>query len=617
MTDQPDVKLRGLVNFPVRVTGGTAIDIEKANGEYTIDLDVSGLVENTNISVGDVAASWMLIWNKPQDAYRIVPYALAATAGVASLDGHTGALDIGASLTFTGDTLELANEFETRSDASAAAISTLAKSITVKRYGTGYPLSYATYIPGTSGGPLAFQEAGHHWWELDLSGGEANIFWFNVAGDDRVEHTAINAAIVLLAAAGGGRMYFPRPPVRYHITSPIQGKANISFSGDGGISSKIYCDDCNGIELDFNAAYGKVVIEDLYFEGMNGTGKRYAIKRPGTLDDADELYGVTISRVLMRHFYAAMHFRATRNLTVFDCWGEHLNSGIELIGKNIVCNIIDNRFVRADGYSYLGDGLIVGVDVDYFDFTSGTGIVPCEGVEVHRNNLFGFTYGIRGNFANSANFENNNISATLYGVWISDINGMCSIQKNDIELSTGAAESGIHLAPQGSANPARYNLKNNHIIGGTGVVGVSGIFVGDFQHNVTIEGNTIERMVGYDIKLDSPGKVRVHDNTCLSTAVTAAIRVDTRQFEVITVTENNCRNPITIVSASDLVNRYVVSENNVVNGVPDAPYVLTSAGTPQSVVTSGWIGQDCLDSVNGKWYRANAAGVNNAWVALN
>lgn len=506
--------------------------------------------------------------------------------------------------------------FETRTRAIASIILPMLTSIRIQRYADGFPLAYAVYIPGTSAGPMAFQEAGGNWWQLDLSGGLANIFWFGVAGDGRVEHTPINAAITMLAAAGGGRMYFPRPPLHYHIASPIQGKPNVSFSGDGGLASKILCDNCNGIELNFSTSYGKVIIEDLYFEGVNGAASQlHAIKVPGTLDDADELYGVTISRNQIRYFYGAMHFRATRNLTISDNWGESLNSGIELIGKDLVVNIIGNRLVRGDGYGSLGD--VVGIDVEYFDFTDGAGIVPCEGVEIHYNLIFGFAYCLRAGLCNSLNFENNNIDATLYGVSLGAVQGMCSVQKNDIEMQSSAAVAGIYLTAQSAVISAKFNLKNNHITGTPTVAGVSGIVVEDKQHNFTIEGNMIEHMDGYDINVNSPGKGRIHDNLCLSTAATSAIRVDTRQVEVITITENNCMQPIEIVSASDLKNRYVIREDNIVNGVLQPPYLLTNAGSPQGVVVSGYAGQDCQDTANNKWYRATLPAVNNSWVALN
>lgn len=108
MTDLPDVKLRALPNFPVRVTGRTATTISKENGQWYVDHDVSELMQNPNISADEVAQSWMTIWNSVTDVYQNVPYALAATSGVSSIDGKTGALDIGNGLAFTGDTLQVA-----------------------------------------------------------------------------------------------------------------------------------------------------------------------------------------------------------------------------------------------------------------------------------------------------------------------------------------------------------------------------------------------------------------------------------------------------------------------------------------------------------------------------
>jgi hypothetical protein len=103
----PDVKLRAMVNFPARVTGGTAIDIEKASGAFTINFDVSGLVQNPNISEAEVGQCWSLVWNKTTNAYEMVPFSLSATSGVSSIDSKTGALDLGDGLEFTGDTLDL------------------------------------------------------------------------------------------------------------------------------------------------------------------------------------------------------------------------------------------------------------------------------------------------------------------------------------------------------------------------------------------------------------------------------------------------------------------------------------------------------------------------------
>jgi len=107
MTDLPDVKLRALVNFPVSVTGRTGINVVKINGLWYIDLDVSGFVQNANISADQVDGKFVTVWDSATNSYQNVPYSLVATAGVADIAGHTGALDIGNGLQFTGDTLEI------------------------------------------------------------------------------------------------------------------------------------------------------------------------------------------------------------------------------------------------------------------------------------------------------------------------------------------------------------------------------------------------------------------------------------------------------------------------------------------------------------------------------
>lgn len=173
MTDLPDVKLRALPNFPVAVTGRTAIAIEKTSGRYYLDLDVSDLVQNVNISADEVDQSWMLIWNSTTDAYELVPYALAATSGVSSLDGKTGALDIGDGLAFTGDTLEaIAKDFASR---AAVTVATVNSTVTYLRT-AGYTAA------GDGGGGLykkVVAEPSHYgkvqsgdgtWWELVISG---------------------------------------------------------------------------------------------------------------------------------------------------------------------------------------------------------------------------------------------------------------------------------------------------------------------------------------------------------------------------------------------------------------------------------------------------------------
>lgn len=93
-------------------------------------------------------------------------------------------------------------QYDTRAQAALASIPSGVSEIRITRFASGYPLAYATYIHGTSGGPMAFQDADDQWWELDLSGEEVLAAWFGVKADGTNDDApAINAALV----ASGGR----------------------------------------------------------------------------------------------------------------------------------------------------------------------------------------------------------------------------------------------------------------------------------------------------------------------------------------------------------------------------------------------------------------------------
>ena len=79
--------------------------------------------------------------------------------------------------------------------------------IRITSFAAGYPLAYATYIQGDSGGPMAFQDADSQWWELDLSGEEVLAAWFGVKADGTNDDTAAFGAAA--AAADGKPLKLP------------------------------------------------------------------------------------------------------------------------------------------------------------------------------------------------------------------------------------------------------------------------------------------------------------------------------------------------------------------------------------------------------------------------
>ena len=107
MTDLPDLKIRALVNFPASAVGRTGIDVVKDGGTFYLDLNYADFQITPTVPAEDMPNAYNLIWDEVKQTFAKVPFSLQATAGVASLGGQTGALDIGDGLQFTGSTLQV------------------------------------------------------------------------------------------------------------------------------------------------------------------------------------------------------------------------------------------------------------------------------------------------------------------------------------------------------------------------------------------------------------------------------------------------------------------------------------------------------------------------------
>lgn len=72
MTDFPDLKMKALVNFPPRVTGGPGIDIDKTNGAYSVNLDYSEFAPALGY-IPDSVHQTVLLWNSLTNVYALAP----------------------------------------------------------------------------------------------------------------------------------------------------------------------------------------------------------------------------------------------------------------------------------------------------------------------------------------------------------------------------------------------------------------------------------------------------------------------------------------------------------------------------------------------------------------
>lgn len=117
------------------------------------------------------------------------------------------------------------HQYDTRAQAIAATIPVGVAAIKITRRSSGYAVVYASFIPGSSAGPDAFQEAGGHWWQLDLSASTILLPWF-AKGDGSNDDTAsVQAAYTAAAAAGTKRIDGMR--LNYKITSTVTGASDV------------------------------------------------------------------------------------------------------------------------------------------------------------------------------------------------------------------------------------------------------------------------------------------------------------------------------------------------------------------------------------------------------
>ena len=101
----PKLKIKALVSFPANVLGGTGISIDKANGNFTIDLNYSEFAFQGTLPAG----SNVLVWDPVSNVYTLVPP--SATGGIsdAPTDGkvygrqYAGWVDAWASPVLTGN----------------------------------------------------------------------------------------------------------------------------------------------------------------------------------------------------------------------------------------------------------------------------------------------------------------------------------------------------------------------------------------------------------------------------------------------------------------------------------------------------------------------------------
>jgi hypothetical protein len=167
------------------VNGGAPTPIKNAFG---VDLAAGSLVNGSQVLMASAVGNYQLLISAVVDGTAILATVVADMNAAA-----TSASSAASSASALGNQV---HQYDTRALAIAATIPTGVQAIKITRFATGYPLAYATYVPGTSSGPMAFAEAGGHYWQLDTSGGLIDVKWFGATGQGSADDLAtINAAI--------------------------------------------------------------------------------------------------------------------------------------------------------------------------------------------------------------------------------------------------------------------------------------------------------------------------------------------------------------------------------------------------------------------------------------
>ena len=387
---------------------------------------------------------------------------------------------------------------------------------------------------------------------------------FGAVGDGVTnDQSAIQAAIdAVEATATGGAVYLPAG--EYKITSSIAMKAGVSLIGDGGLSSRITAVSVDAITFSFTTGFGDVVIDGLNIEGSS-TSNNKGIYQAGTLDDADELYGITIKNCLIRGFNDSISFRTVRNIRIFNNWLQDTNSGIKLVGKCLVVNIHDNFIVYAAGS---GTGTQYAIFADWFNYTGGTGFVRPESVKIRDNHIYGFDYGVNLGAAIYAFVTGNDVQCGIEGVTWGDVSSNLSIRDNYIEVAGISGSTALRGKPQSVVLDNSVTIDGNTCIGNGNAAGTSiGCLIGSSSpagnvDNITITNNNFVGFTLYDIISYVSGHIDIIKNNCYSSAVTQSIVTSSIPANrPVYIARNDCYSTIGYDGADFNAGRLVLGRN--------------------------------------------------------
>ncbi len=389
-----------------------------------------------------------------------------------------------------------------------------------------------------------------------------DIFRFEQFGADQL---AANNAVVMQACIDfvdslgtNGEITFLG---NYTITTPLEMKAGVSIVGQGGESSKIIANDCNGLQFNFTTTFGNTILRNFYLQGVQNVTQRVGIVNQFSTLDTDELFGAIIDDLLITDFSTCILTRHFQNFSINNCWLQDCTDGIVLQGKVFNGVISNNYIVR--GVDATFDFFGQGIQLASFVFDAGTEV--STGIRVENNFISGFDNGVFILRASYPVVNGNDIEATFRGIEILTIDvGDANIKDNFVAMTGGGtleATSGILASNLGAADPGMVNIEGNSISSTATVAGFDSIEGGN-NRNVNILRNLMDGAFSSDIQLSATiSKANIENNRCLSTVATGSINVSGVNVGPVYIDKNHCVDTIETLAADVTASRVIIGHN--------------------------------------------------------
>ena len=315
---------------------------------------------------------------------------------------------------------------------------------------------------------------------------------------------------------------------------------------------------------------------DLSFGVQDGLGPMtsgsFVLFNPST---ASNQYSKII-RVAFNNCFTAINGGSSMFMIIDSCYfNRYSNTGITI-----------SNTLLPDG----GDSIITNCT-----FNNGTGIgiyyENSGGLRVTNNKFLGGSYNFYGNFTGG------NANRT----------GQLIISDNSFDQSTSA---NIAFSRTTDTTFSLVNICDNIIVASPGTYGIliNGISASTYLYQVTIGGNLFYlRNTSSGIHLASCYGVSIHPNhfTCDGgDTATGIVLSPSFPLTEILIHPQSFMGVTTLFDGSQTNVSFITGKYR------------TFAGNPNNQITPNYIGEECLDTTNNKWYKSYGL-VGNQWAALN